>query len=65
MKIASDYKSNRVEMILDESQVPSYVMDLLHDKNPAIRDQAMTTLGLIMDYDNERKENGGTYMTGR
>merc|ERR1712072_778734 len=47
------------DMILDETEVVSYVCELLRDKNAAIRAQADQTLILIQNIDLKRAETFG------
>lgn len=41
------------DMIIKESQIPAYLLDLMHDKNPDIRRLCARSLEIISEYDEE------------
>jgi len=51
------------QIVMQDTQVTSYVMDLMRDKNEAIRKQATATLGLIAEFDAESATSRGEQPT--
>lgn len=51
------------EIVMQDTQVTSYVMDLMRDKNESIRKQATATLSMIGEFDAEQASQRGEQST--